>query len=76
MLRDRNNDHITIAADIYLTLRFSRWWPLSPVTQGLLQMALFVGQNTVEFGSANYSANAFLPVSPYTTGSAGGRRIP
>ena len=27
---------------------------------------LFAGQNTVEFGSANYSPDAFVPVSPYT----------
>ena len=26
---------------------------------------LFAGQNTVEFGSANYSADAFVPVTPY-----------
>jgi len=28
------------------------------------KMMLFVGQNTVEFGGANYSAWAFLPVTP------------
>ncbi len=27
---------------------------------------IFAGQNTVEFGSANYSDNAFVPVTPYT----------
>jgi hypothetical protein len=27
---------------------------------------LFAGQNVVEFGSANYSANAFVPVTPYS----------
>jgi phosphatidylserine/phosphatidylglycerophosphate/cardiolipin synthase-like enzyme/regulation of enolase protein 1 (concanavalin A-like superfamily) len=27
---------------------------------------VFAGQNTVEFGSANYSDNAFVPVAPYT----------
>jgi len=27
---------------------------------------LFAGQNVVEFGSANYSPNAFVPVTPYT----------
>jgi HKD family nuclease len=30
------------------------------------KMMLFAGQNVVEFGSANYSANAFVPVAPYT----------
>ena len=30
------------------------------------KMMLFAGQNTVEFGSANYSPNAFVPVTPYT----------
>ncbi|MCU1382459.1 MAG: hypothetical protein JWL71_1156 [Acidobacteria bacterium] len=30
------------------------------------KMMLFAGQSTVEFGSANYSANAFVPVSAYT----------
>ncbi len=30
------------------------------------KMMLFAGQNTVEFGSANFSDNAFVPVSPYT----------
>jgi len=29
------------------------------------KMMLFTGQNVVEFGSANYSDNAFVPVSPY-----------
>ena len=29
------------------------------------KMMLFAGQNVVEFGSANYSDNAFVPVSPY-----------
>ena len=29
------------------------------------KMMLFAGQNVVEFGSANYSGNAFVPVSPY-----------
>ncbi|HEY6213243.1 MAG TPA: phospholipase D-like domain-containing protein [Vicinamibacterales bacterium] len=29
------------------------------------KMMLFAGQNMVEFGSANYSDNAFVPVSPY-----------
>jgi len=27
---------------------------------------LFAGQNVVEFGSANYSDNAFIPVAPYS----------
>src|SRR5205814_10005249 len=27
---------------------------------------IFAGQHTVEFGSANYSDNAFVPVAPYT----------
>jgi phosphatidylserine/phosphatidylglycerophosphate/cardiolipin synthase-like enzyme len=30
------------------------------------KMMLFAGQNIVEFGSANYSDNAFVPVTPYT----------
>jgi phosphatidylserine/phosphatidylglycerophosphate/cardiolipin synthase-like enzyme len=30
------------------------------------KMMLFAGQNVVEFGSANYSGNAFVPVSPYS----------
>jgi PLD-like domain len=30
------------------------------------KMMLFAGQNTVEFGSANYSPNAFVPDAPYT----------
>jgi len=30
------------------------------------KMMLFAGQNIVEFGSANYSGNAFVPVTPYT----------
>jgi len=30
------------------------------------KMMLFAGQNVVEFGSANYSDNAFVPVAPYT----------
>jgi phosphatidylserine/phosphatidylglycerophosphate/cardiolipin synthase-like enzyme len=30
------------------------------------KMMLFAGQNIVEFGSANYSPNAFVPVTPYT----------
>jgi len=30
------------------------------------KMMLFAGQNTVEFGSANYSPNAFVPVTPYS----------
>ena len=30
------------------------------------KMMLFAGQNVVEFGSANYSANALVPVTPYT----------
>jgi phosphatidylserine/phosphatidylglycerophosphate/cardiolipin synthase-like enzyme len=30
------------------------------------KMMLFAGQNSVEFGSANYSENAFVPVAPYT----------
>ena len=30
------------------------------------KMMLFAGQNTVEFGSANYSSDAFVPVTPYT----------
>jgi HKD family nuclease len=30
------------------------------------KMMLFAGQNVVEFGSANYSDNAFVPVTPYT----------
>ncbi|MCU1385231.1 MAG: C-terminal target protein [Acidobacteria bacterium] len=29
------------------------------------KMMLFAGQNTVEFGSANYSPNAFVPNTPY-----------
>jgi regulation of enolase protein 1 (concanavalin A-like superfamily) len=29
------------------------------------KMMLFAGQNFVEFGSANYSDNAFVPVTPY-----------
>jgi HKD family nuclease len=29
------------------------------------KMMLFAGQNVVEFGSANYSDNAFVPVDPY-----------
>ena len=29
------------------------------------KMMLFAGQNVVEFGSANYSENAFVPVDPY-----------
>ena len=27
---------------------------------------IFAGQNTVEFGSANYSPDAFVPVTPYS----------
>ena len=36
-------------------------------TGGILhwKMMLFVGQNTVEFSGANYSADAFVPVTPY-----------
>jgi phosphatidylserine/phosphatidylglycerophosphate/cardiolipin synthase-like enzyme len=30
------------------------------------KMMLFAGQNTVEFGSANYSPDAFVPVAVYT----------
>jgi len=30
------------------------------------KMMLFAGQDVVEFGSANYSPNAFAPVAPYT----------
>jgi HKD family nuclease len=30
------------------------------------KMMLFAGQNIVEFGSANYSGNAFVPVTPYS----------
>jgi phosphatidylserine/phosphatidylglycerophosphate/cardiolipin synthase-like enzyme len=30
------------------------------------KMMLFAGQNVVEFGSANFSDNAFVPVAPYT----------
>src|SRR4051812_44160842 len=30
------------------------------------KMMLFAGQNIVEFGSANYSSNAFVPVTPYS----------
>jgi phosphatidylserine/phosphatidylglycerophosphate/cardiolipin synthase-like enzyme len=30
------------------------------------KMMLFAGQNVVEFGSANYSDNAFVPVTPYS----------
>ncbi|HXI29957.1 MAG TPA: phospholipase D-like domain-containing protein [Vicinamibacterales bacterium] len=30
------------------------------------KMMLFAGQNTVEFGSANYSPDAFVPVTPYS----------
>jgi phosphatidylserine/phosphatidylglycerophosphate/cardiolipin synthase-like enzyme len=30
------------------------------------KMLLFAGQNTVEFGSANYSPDAFVPSTPYT----------
>jgi phosphatidylserine/phosphatidylglycerophosphate/cardiolipin synthase-like enzyme len=30
------------------------------------KMMLFAGQNTVEFGSANFSPDAFVPESPYT----------
>ncbi len=30
------------------------------------KMMLFAGQNIVEFGSANYSDNAFVPVTPYS----------
>ena len=30
------------------------------------KMMLFAGQNIVEFGSANYSPNAFVPVTPYS----------
>lgn len=30
------------------------------------KMALFAGQHTVEFSGANYSDNAWVPVSPYT----------
>ena len=30
------------------------------------KMMLFAGQNTVEFGSANYSPDAFVPSTPYT----------
>ena len=31
-----------------------------------LKVMIFAGQNTVEFGSANYSPDAFVPVTPYT----------
>jgi phosphatidylserine/phosphatidylglycerophosphate/cardiolipin synthase-like enzyme len=30
------------------------------------KMMLFAGQNTVQFGSANYSPDAFVPSAPYT----------
>jgi phosphatidylserine/phosphatidylglycerophosphate/cardiolipin synthase-like enzyme len=30
------------------------------------KLMLFAGQNTVEFGSANYSPNAFVPNTPYS----------
>src|SRR5476649_2223829 len=30
------------------------------------KMMLFAGQSIVEFGSANYSGNAFVPVTPYS----------
>jgi hypothetical protein len=30
------------------------------------KLLIFAGQNTVQFGSANYSPDAFVPVSPYT----------
>jgi hypothetical protein len=30
------------------------------------KMMLFAGQNTVQFGSANYSPDAFVPTAPYT----------
>jgi phosphatidylserine/phosphatidylglycerophosphate/cardiolipin synthase-like enzyme len=30
------------------------------------KLMLFAGQNTVEFGSANYSPDAFVPVTPYS----------
>ena len=30
------------------------------------KVMLFAGQNVVEFGSANYSDNAFVPVTPYS----------
>jgi PLD-like domain len=30
------------------------------------KLMIFAGQNTVEFGSANYSPDAFVPVVPYT----------
>jgi phosphatidylserine/phosphatidylglycerophosphate/cardiolipin synthase-like enzyme len=30
------------------------------------KMMLFAGQNIVEFGSANYSSDAFVPVTPYS----------
>jgi hypothetical protein len=29
-------------------------------------MMLFAGQETVEFGSANYSPDAFVPSTPYS----------
>ena len=35
------------------------------------KMMLFAGQNTVEFGSANYSPNAFVPVTPYSNSRVG-----
>jgi hypothetical protein len=37
------------------------------VTSGILhwKMMLFAGQQTVEFGSANYSPQAFVPIAPY-----------
>src|SRR4030088_1188563 len=30
------------------------------------KVMLFAGQNTVEFGSANYSPDAFVPSTPYS----------
>jgi phosphatidylserine/phosphatidylglycerophosphate/cardiolipin synthase-like enzyme len=38
------------------------------IASGILhwKLMLFAGQETVEFGSANYSPTAFVPVTPYT----------
>jgi phosphatidylserine/phosphatidylglycerophosphate/cardiolipin synthase-like enzyme/regulation of enolase protein 1 (concanavalin A-like superfamily) len=43
--------------------------PMVKKTSGAImhwKTLIFAGQNWVEFGSANYSDNAFVPVSPYT----------
>jgi len=55
-------------ADIIAALQ-SAGIPLRKRTaSGILhwKLMLFAGQNTVEFGSANYSPDAFVPVAPYT----------